>query len=271
MRTSGSDLRARAPSGLSDTAELLRQCRTHWARVKAKNPSLALVLILLTVLAVDGGEPREPWPPFLGPRETYPVEVVAAVDRLWKDTTLHRIVRGRPAPVPPAVWMIFADTPELTADAARHLRLARYEVEPLDMDTYRATDNEGARGLYRVLARLPGRRVILSWGTHRSWLLGTVSGSALSVLDFHAGPDGIEPTLAAYVKIDNAVLAHLARVLITLFGALADRKLAEGFTVTRGVAEWAVAQRHEFCEWLGQEPLPADRRERVLAVFPECA
>jgi hypothetical protein len=72
------------------------------------------------------------------------------------------------------------------------------------------------------------------------------------------------------VKLDNAVAARLARVLITLFGGLADRKLAEGFAVTGRVAEWAVEQRREFCQWLGREALRPGRRERVLAVFPDC-
>jgi hypothetical protein len=250
--------------------ERLHQCRTRHARHKAQRLGGALVLVV--ALAVDGSAAPDSWPPFLGPRDRYPAAVVAAVDHIWQEPTLSRTVRGRPARVPLAVWTLFVDTPELTAEAARHLKLARYEVEPLDDTGYRATDNEGARGMYRVLVREPRRRVILSWGTHRSWLLGAVSGSALSVLDFETGSDGIDPAIAAHVKIDNAVAARMARMLMTVFGGLADRKLAEGFAVTGRVAEWAVEQRQDFCGWLEHESsLSRSRRERVLAVFPDCA
>lgn len=251
--------------------ERLHQCRTRHARHKAVKLGGALV-VLFAALAVDGSTASDPWPPFLGPRDRYPSAVVSAVDHIWQSPTLSRTVHGRPARVPLAVWMLFVDTPELTADAARYLKLARYEVEPFDDSEYRATDNAGARGMYRVLVREPRRRVILSWGTHHSWLLGEVSGSALSVLDFETRSNGIDPAIAAHVKIDNAVAARMARMLMTMFGGLADRKLAEGFAVTGRVAEWAVEQRQDFCGWLEHESsLSPSRRDRVLAVFPDCA
>src|SRR2546425_9672843 len=72
-------------------------------------------------------------------------------------------------------------------------------------------------------------------------------------------------------RIDQPVAAALARLLITVFGRFADRKLAEGFAVTARVAEWAFEQPREFCQWVAHEPLPAFRRERILAVVPGCA
>jgi len=60
----------------------------------------------------------------------------------------------------------------------------------------------------------------------------------------------VNPTLTAYVYIDNRVAAALARTLITSFGFVADRQLGEGLRVTAEVAEWAVDRSGGFCEWL---------------------
>jgi hypothetical protein len=78
----------------------------------------------------------------------------------------------------------------------------------------------------------------------------------------------VDQTLTAQVQIDQGLAAALARVLVLVFGWLADRKLGEALAVTGQVAEWAVERPAEFCEWLAREPLPSDRRERLLAVLP---
>src|SRR5439155_1750426 len=116
--------------------------------------------------------------------------------------------------------------------AARFKKLARYEVESLDDDRYVADDRDGARGVYRVLVREPTRRVMMSWGQHSGRVLGTIGGSALTILDFAPHADGVEPTLTAYVRIDNRVAAAIARLVAPLFGYLADRKLAETIGVS---------------------------------------
>lgn len=193
------------------------------------------------------------------------------MERIWTDPTLTRTVRGRPAHVPFEVYGAFVDAPDVTAAAARFRRQARHEVEALDDDWYRATDNDGSRGIYRVILREPLRRVVVSWGEHSGRILGTISGSALTVVEFQENATGVEQVLTAYVRIDQPVAAAFARLLIPIFGHFADRKLAEGFAVTASVAEWAVEQPREFCEWLAREPLPAARRERVLPVVPGCA
>jgi len=81
----------------------------------------------------------------------------------------------------------------------------------------------------------------------------------------------VNPTLTAYVYIDNRVAAALARTLITSFGFVADRQLGEGLRVTAEVAEWAVDRSGGFCEWLAREPLPSARRARILVALPACS
>jgi len=189
---------------------------------------------------------------------------VHEVERVWREPTLSRTVKGRRAHVPFETYATFVDTPEVTAAAARHLRLAKYEVKRLDANTYEADDHDGARGQYRVLVDTPERRVILSTGRHTGRFLGTIGGSAITVLDLRPATGGVDQEITAYVLIDNVVAARLARLLVAVFGGLADRKLTEGFAVTARVAEWAVDRPHEFQAWLDRQPLPPERRTEVL-------
>jgi hypothetical protein len=195
-------------------------------------------------------------------------DIVAAVERVWADPTLSRTVKGRTARVPIEAYLAFVDAPEVTAAAARFRKLARYEVQMMEDDWYRAEDRDGARGYYRVLVREPKRRVILSRGEHSGSIIGTITGSALTVVDFEPSLGTTDQRLTAYVRIDNAVAAALARLIVWAFGFIADRKLAEGFAVTAQVAEWAVEQPAEFCQWLQREPVNGRQRERVQSALP---
>ena len=250
------------------TSALVSQSRTGAQGSKAQNQLVALVF-LLGLTAVATGQPLT-WPQFLVSRDGFPPDVVSAVEHVWNEPTLRRTVQGPPARAPFDVYLAFVDTPDVTAAAARFRKLARYEVEPLDGDRYVADDRDGARGMYRVLVREPNRRVMVSWGQHSGRILGTISGSALTVLDLTPRDDAVEQTLTAYVRIDHRVAAVIARLLIPLFGYLADRKLVEGIGVSAAVAEWAVERPAEFCAWLAQEPLHPERRARILAALPAC-
>src|SRR3990172_534747 len=203
---------------------------------KARAPGPALVL-LVALAAAAADEPAAPaWPPFLEPRGAFPEAVVVAVERVWREPTLARPGRPRPTPVPFALFAALVDAPEVTAAAARHRARARWQVRALGDGRWEAEDGDGARGRYRVLRRDERRRIILSSGEHSSFLLGTITGSALTVLDLEPREDGVAQSLSAWVRIDNPVAAFLARVLITLFGGVADRKLAAGLRVTAATA-----------------------------------
>src|SRR5215475_10570732 len=242
------------------TSRLGRGCRV----------ALGVAMLLTSLATGASGDVARPWPPLLGSREAFSPDLSEAVDRVWIEPTLSRTVRGRPAHVPFAVYVAFVDTPEVTAAAARFRRLASFEVRTLDDDRYQASDGDGAQGFAQVLLRESHRRVILSQGEHTGAILGTIRGSALTVLDFETRGGVVDPTLTAYVRIDDPIAAAFARVLVPTFGFIADRKLAEGLYVTARVAEWAVDPSGGFCEWLAREPLPAAPRDRILAVVPSC-
>jgi hypothetical protein len=192
------------------------------------------------------------------------------VERVWENPTLVRRVQGPVARVPFEVYKAFTDSPDVVAGAAKHLRLARWDVEVLSADEYRGTDHEGAKGAYRVLDREVRRGVILSAGEHTGRLLGTIRGSALTILDYTPVPQGVEQSLTAYILIENRLAAALAKILLPMFGWLADRKLAQGLETTARVAEWAVDRREEFCGWLARSAVPPARRQRIEAALPPC-
>ena len=230
----------------------------------------ASAMLVLALAADSEGAAVAPWPPVLGARAAFSPEVSAAVERVWDQPTLSRTVNGPTARVPIQLYTAFIDAPDVTAAAARFRRVASYHIQPLDGDRYRADDGDGARGFSHVLRRDGRRRVILSRGEHTGPILGRISGSALTVLDLATDGDLVQPTLTAYVRIDDGIAASLAQLFIPRFGFLADRKLAEGLHVTKVVAEWAIDPSGGFCEWLVREPLPAASRARVMAAVPAC-
>lgn len=234
--------------------------------------ALATVASVTALLAVTvtclGSTPRD-WPPFLRASDEYPAQIATAVRRLWTEATFSRTVSADAAPVPVSFYLRFVDAPDLTAAAARHLGLTTYDVKVLGDDWYEA-DGGGARGVYRVLLRDGGRRVVLSWGTHRGSILGTVGGSALTRLEFADDRGRVAQRLVVNVILDNGVAAGITRTILPLFGWFVDRKLTEAFRTTAAAAAWAHAKPGEFCAWLGGA-LSAGRRSELLDLFDECA
>jgi hypothetical protein len=186
------------------------------------------------------------------------------IARAWTDPTFTRTVEGEPVPVPLGTYLKFVDAPDLTAAAARHFGWAQYEVRRVGSGEYRADDGEGARGAYRVLVQESTRRVVLSWGSHSGAILGTIAGSALTVMDFQDRGGSTEQRLTARVVIDSRMAAAVTRVLVPLFGGVIDRKLTEGFRTTARVADWATRHPREFCRFVVEAPLSGGRREQWI-------
>lgn len=232
-------------------------------------------LVLVTFLLASVLGAAEEFPPFLDGAGEFPPTVRAEVVSLWNDHTLTRTVDGRPARVPPEIYRLFVDHPDVTAAAARHLGLAKYRVLALGSGRYFADDGEGALGSYRVLLREERRRVMLARGSHDSWLLGRIGGASLTILSFepHRGEDGtpwVAQRVETFVRIENRMAAFLARLFLPLFSGYADRKLAETFNVTAEVSEWAGREPDAFCAWLGGVEEVSARREAFASGLSAC-
>jgi len=227
------------------------------------------VTFLVRAVTSPGAVPGE-WPPFLRAGDDYPAPIASAITRLWADATFTRTVKADPAPVPRSFYLRFIDAPDVTAAAARHLGLTTYRVKVLGDDYYEADDGSGAaRGVYRVLERGEGRRILLSWGSHRGSILGTVSGSALTQLEFADDGGRARQGLIVNVIIDQGVAATLTRPVLFLFGSFMDRKLNEAFRTAAAAAGWAYTRPEEFCAWL-DGAVTRERRAELREVFEEC-
>jgi len=215
------------------------------------------------------------FPPFLPEPERFPAEIRNEITAVWSRYTLTRAVSGHPARVPLDLFRLFVDLPEVTAAASRHLGLAQYRVRQLGPDFYEAEDGEGARGTYQVLVREPHRRVMLTWGSHTSRILGRITGASLTILDFvpEIGTDGgpqISQRVETFVRIDNRLTALIARILLPLFSGYADRKIAQTFDVTARVSAWAHGDPTAFCLWLANQPDGVRHRAEFAPVLPLC-
>jgi hypothetical protein len=231
---------------------------------------MAAVAYLLVLTPSAGGVPAKPWRSLLGSTEVLAPEVSAAIERVLTAPTLERQVHARSARTPLDVYLAFLDAPELTAAAARFLKLASYDVHVVDDDRYEADDGDGARGFSQVIRRDRQRRVIFSQGEHTGPILGKVRGYALTVVELEPRGEFVDTAITAYVYIDDRIAAGLTRVLIASLGFLADRKLTQGLRITAEVAEWAADPSGGFCEWLAREPLAPGRRNRIVSVLPSC-
>ena len=230
---------------------------------------VCILAFLLLAVASFGSVPAD-WPPFLRPGDTYPAPIASTIKRLWTDATFTRTVNADPAPVPVSFYLRFIDAPDVTAAAARHLGLTTYQVSVLGNDSYEADDGYGgARGVYRVLERGEGRRMLLSWGSHRGSILGTVSGSALTQLEFADDGGRARQGLTVNVIVDQGIAATLTRPVLFLFGGFVDRKLNEAFRTAAAAAGWAHAKPEEFCAWL-DGAVTRERRAELREVFEEC-
>ena len=228
---------------------------------------VATALLVLTMTALGSAPPD--WPPFLRASDEYPEEIARAVKQLWTDATFTRTVSAAPAPVPLPFYLRFVDAPDVAAAAARHLGLTTYDVKVLGHDFYEVSNGDKTHGVYRVLRRDGGRRILLSSGRHRGPILGTVGGSALTQLDFADDSGRSAQRLAVMVIIDQGPVATITRATVPLFGWFVDRKLAEAFRTAAAAAAWAHGRPDEFCAWL-DAALTVDRRRELLDVFAEC-
>src|SRR3972149_2922459 len=134
--------------------------------------ALAFVWLLLARAAHAGEE----FPPFLPGASEFPPAVRPEIISVWTAYTLTRGVEGRPARAPLATYRLFADYPDVTAAASRHLGLTKYRVEPVGPDQFAADDGEGAKGTYRVLVQDDRRRIMLTRGSHEGAILGRIGG-----------------------------------------------------------------------------------------------
>jgi hypothetical protein len=139
--------------------------------------------------------------------------------------------------------------------------------------TYRATrdaegrlhadDHDGAAGyMFNVYAG-DGKRVIYVAGTQHG--LFDASGRGVAVLDYHSTTNGeIEYTRAAFVKVDNAVLAAVAEMFSVFLHGTVDKHFAKVIRNPVVLSEKAQSEPQKLLDEISQMPA-AD--QQLMAPF----
>ncbi|MBI2360523.1 MAG: hypothetical protein HYV04_16745 [Deltaproteobacteria bacterium] len=230
----------------------------------------AVILIASFFFTGSRGAVAGEFPPFVPWPERLPIEIQSEVMSVWSRHTFARAVNGQPAHAPLDLFRLFVDLPEVTVAAARHLGFGDYTVRQLGSASYQVEDSEGARGTYRVLAQDAHRRLILASGSRPGWIFGRIEGASLTLLTFSPEPsaDGrprVAQRLETLVRIDNRVAAFSIRILLPIFSRYADRKIAEGFSITARVSSWAHENPKTFCRWFSRQTKGAFYRTELAA------
>jgi hypothetical protein len=139
--------------------------------------------------------------------------------------------------------------------------------------TYRATrdadgrlhadDHDGAAGYMVNVYAGDGKRVIYVAGTQHG--LFDASGRGVAVVDYHAkADDEIEYTRAAFVKVDNVVLATMAQMFSVFLHGTVDKHFARVIRNPVQLSEKAQSDPQKLLDEIGQMPA-AD--QQLLAPF----
>ncbi len=141
--------------------------------------------------------------------------------------------------------------------------------------TYRATrdaegwlhadDHDGAAGFMVNIYASDGKRVIYVAGTQHG--LFDASGRGVAIVDYRAkSGDEIEYTRAAFVKVDNAVLATMAQMFSVFLRGTVDKHFAKVIRNPVQLSEKAQSDPQKLLDDIGQ--MSADDQQ-LLAPFAE--
>lgn len=152
-------------------------------------------------------------------------------------------------PVTIQLYEYLLDHPPLIAALAERLGLGAYQFTARDWNQYWVNDGDGTQGLLTLLYQDPLRRIYHIDGYHEGRIFPMVRAKAVAFM--HIAPvvtaDGypaVQTSLMAYIKLDDALLAGLVRLLSPLVSDAVTRKLSRGFEVTTHLGA-AIAQDRE--------------------------
>src|SRR5207247_10842793 len=150
-----------------------------------------------------------PTAPPAGPGPSLPAEIPAAergrLAAIAETASLATHAAGEPFVARREVFEYLLDHPEFATHVTRTLRLARYRIwrEP---DGLWLDDGWGAVGRFSVVYAGNGTRVMHARGGYTHWLLPTIRGQAVVVIEYGVQPAGdgkslISAAVTGFVKL----------------------------------------------------------------------
>ncbi len=191
-----------------------------------------------------------------------------SLEEVVRAPTLYREVEGVKFRSRKEVYEYLLDHPDFAATVARALNLTEYQITKEQnffhgtQPSYWASDARGATGHFRAIHADEKKRVFFLVGTyHKNWL-PTISAKAVVFLLFEHKPDGeatyAENNLHVYVKIDNRLIAILAKLLQPVIGGAMEGKMKDVLGLARTISEEIYRDPDGFLRKLEASPgLPA--------------
>jgi hypothetical protein len=196
---------------------------TVWKR---RRPIRALALAGAAALLVAGSAVAARPVPTL-PADLPPAERVR-LQQVTEQASVATRAAGEPFVTRRDVFEYLLDHPEFATHVTRALKLARYRIwrEP---DGLWLDDGWGATGQFSVVYVGHGTRVMYARGHYQQWLLPTIRGQAVVVLEYalHPAPDQrslVTTTLTGFVKLDSRLLELAGRLVRAAAEAKAERE-----------------------------------------------
>jgi hypothetical protein len=213
---------------------------------------LPAIALLVTVAWAAVGDGRVPF-------ERIPAPAQARVRDVIDHAVFERAVHGLTFRSREPVFLYFLDHPDFAAAVARAVGVAKYRVEKRSGSTYWGDDTRGAKGILEIVYADSRKRVVHAQGTYDTKWLPTIHGIIVLLLEFehHTGPNGqsyVTNDLTGYLRVDNAFLDALARVVGPIVVGAVDRKVARSFGIAARVSERAYDDPEGFLQTLQETP-----------------
>lgn len=235
--------------------------------------SVAVLLASMVFLTPDtrplcGGEARAQASPADAVLTRIAPEERGRLQAVTEHASVVGRVRGEAFELPREIFEYLLDHPEFGTHVMRAARAGRYRVWR-EADGLWVEDGRGAVGRFTVVHVAAGARVVYLSGRYEGRFLPAIHGRAVGVLQYAAPPlaDGkhrITPVLTGFVKIDNAVVDFVSRLLSGIAAAAAEklaRRIVADFARTARALESDPAGIDEA---LGRRP---EVPQRELAEF----
>jgi hypothetical protein len=171
----------------------------------------------------------------------------------------ERTVKGLTFRSRESAYLYFLEHPDFAAAVARALKVAQYRVEQRSAVTYWGDDARGVKGLLEIVYADARKRVVYAQGTYDTKWLPRIYGRIVLVLDFahQTNSDGhtyVTNDVTGYLRVDNAFLDVLARLVGPIVVGAVDRKVARSVGIAAKVSERAYDDPKGFLQVLQESP-----------------
>jgi hypothetical protein len=205
--------------------------------------------VVLLVWPVAGEQTCEPHIDDLG--RSFPLgrmerPALCRVAGVVNDATTSHVNPPVLTPIRKPVYEFLLDHVVLTAALIRTLGIGQYTIKRVGAQGFQGDDGQGSEALVDLLYQSSSQRVYHIQGRHHGKVFSLITGEAIVLLTslIRTGNDGkesVETRMAVYSRLDNPMLATLAKVLQPFLRGVINGKLARPFLAVHQLGELIAA------------------------------